>query len=155
MESTTNCTRVPAPVSSGPASDHDTQTSVLNDGAALNLPRRASPDGKGTGPTKPTSSRIVRCKKRTIISSLNTRTLGPLGRLEELAECAQSQNIDILAIQEHRYYHPKDVLKYHQAGSFQLVTSSATKNATNSTVGGVGILLSQKASDNLLNVESI
>ena len=134
MNSTTNSTRVPAPAFSGPASNHDTQ-SVINDGPALNLPDdgiclmggRALPDGKGASPTKLTSSRIIRCKKRTIISFLNTRTLDPLGRLEELAECSKRQNIDILAVQEHRFYHPNDELKYHQAGSFQLVTSSATK----------------------------
>ena len=162
MNSTTNSTRVPAPAFSGPASNHDTQ-SVINDGPALNLPddgiclmgERALPDGKGASPTKLTSSRIVRCKKRTIISSLNTRTLDPLGRLEELAECSKRQNIDILAVQEHRFHHPKDELKYHQAGSFQLVTSSATKNSINSTVAGVGFLLSQKALDNLLGITPI
>ena len=100
MDSTTNSTRVPAPAFSGPASNHDTQ-SVINDGPALNLPDdgiclmggRALPDGKGASPTKLTSSRIVRCKKRTIISSLNTRTLDPLGRLEELAECSKRQTL--------------------------------------------------------------
>ena len=162
MNSTTNSTRVPAPAFSGPASNHDTQ-SIINDGPALNLPGdgiclmggRALPDGKGASPTKLTSSRIVRCKNRTIISSLNTRILDPLGRLEELAECSKRQNIDILAVQEHRFHHPKDELKYHQAGSFQLVTSSATKNSINSTVAGVGFLLSQKALDNLLDITSI
>ena len=39
-------------------------------------------------------------------------------------------------------------------GSYQLVTSSATKNA-NSSVGGIGFLLSSKACDNLISVESI
>ena len=48
-----------------------------------------------------------------------------------------------------------DVLKYQQAGSLQLVPSSTTKNATQSTVRGVGIPLSQKASENLLKIESI
>ena len=46
-------------------------------------------------------------------------------------------------------------LKYHQSGSFQLVTSSATKNTVNSTVRGVGFLLSQKVLDNLLGITKI
>ena len=47
-------------------------------------------------------------------------------------------------------------LKYHSVGSYQLVTSSATKNSViNATVGGVGFLLSPRASDILLNIESI
>ena len=91
MESTINNARVPAfpapvPALLGPASDQDTQTNVLNDGATLNLPddgtrlmgRRVLPDGKEVAPTKPTSSKIVRCKKRTIISSFNTRTRTPM-----------------------------------------------------------------------------
>ena len=46
-------------------------------------------------------------------------------------------------------------LKYHSVGSYQLVTSLSTKNSVNATVGGVGFLLSPRASDNLLNIESI
>ena len=64
-------------------------------------------------------------------------------------------SIDVIAVQEHRFYHPDDNLKYHDVGSYQLVTTSAYKNSNNATVGGVGFLLSQKASDNLLNIESI
>ena len=68
-------------------------------------------DGEESGHTLLKSkSQIVSCKKKAIISSFNARTLGPLGRLEELAECSKSQNIDILAIQEHRFHHPNDVL---------------------------------------------
>ena len=170
MVFTINCTRVPipegttlfgiplgigpAPASPGPASDHDAPTSALNDGAALNLSRRATPNGEEPGPIQP-HARILNCRKQTIISSLNGRTLGPLGSLDELIECTKSQSIDILAIQEHRFYHPKDNLKYHEAGSFQFITSSATKNSNNSSVGGVGFLLSPKASNNLLSIESI
>ena len=42
-----------------------------------------------------------------------------------------------------------------QFAKYQLVTSSGTKNACHATIGGVGFLLSNKAIDNLLNVESI
>ncbi|XP_029633834.1 craniofacial development protein 2-like [Octopus sinensis] len=87
--------------------------------------------------------------------TLNARTLGSLGRLEELGANAESHGIDIIAVQEHRFYHPDNILKYHQVGSYQLVTSSASKNTVNSTVGGIGFLLSSKASDTLLSIESI
>ena len=171
MDFTINCTRVPvpegttlhgiplesgpAPASSGPASDHDAPTSALNDGTALNLSRRALPDGEETGPTPTKITKIVGCKKHTIVSSLNVRTLGPPGRLDELIHSAKTYNIDVLAIQEHRFFHPKEPLKYHQASPFQLVTSSSTKNSSNSSVGGVGFLLSSRACDNLLDVETI
>ncbi|XP_036369762.1 uncharacterized protein LOC118768073 [Octopus sinensis] len=74
---------------------------------------------------------------------------------EELGANAESHGIDIIAVQEHRFYHPDNILKYHQVGSYQLVTSSASKNTVNSTVGGIGFLLSSKASDTLLSIESI
>ena len=170
MDFTINCTRVPipegttlygtpleeglAPASSGPVSDHNAQTNALNDGTALNLSRRAIPDGEESGPT-PKTSKIVGCKRYTTVSSINVRTLVPLGRLDELTHSAKSYKIDVLAIQEHRFFHPKEPLKYHQAGPFQLVTSSSTKNSSNSSVGGVGFLLSPRASDNLLDVEPI
>ena len=86
---------------------------------------------------------------------MNTRTLAPKGRLEELAHCAKLNRIDIIAIQEHRFYHPKDKLQFQFPGDYQLITSSATKNSSNSSVGGVGFLISSRVSENLVSVESI
>ena len=78
-----------------------------------------------------------------------------LGLLEELSNSAKSQQIDVIAVQEHRFYHPDDLLKYHKADSYQLVTSSSWKNSANASVGGIGFLLSPNALNNLLTVESI
>lgn len=144
----------PAPASPGLVSDHVAPTSASNEGAAPNLSRRVVPDGEEPGPIQQNAC-VLSCRQQTVISSYNIRTLGRHGRLDELLECTKTQNIDILAIQEHRLYHPKDVLKYHQAGSFQFITSSATKNSNNSSVGGVGFLLSSKATNNLLDIETI
>ena len=182
MEFTINCTRVPipqgttlygipvevgpAPAIPGPAPDHDPLPSESNEGVALNPSGRASPDSDESVPTTLTTNittntttntkkSFVRCRKNTILSSLNVRTLGPLGRLEELTNCAKTHQVDIIALQEHRIYHPKDVVKYHQSESFQLITSSSTKNSCNASVGGVGFLLSPRASNNLSKVESI
>ena len=58
-------------------------------------------------------------------------------------------------MQEHRFYHPDDPIQYKTIGKYQLITSSGTKNASNATVGGVGFLVSDKAMDNFINVESI
>ena len=78
MESTITNTRVPwvtppVPASSSPASDHDTQTSVLNDGAASNLSDegiclmggRVLSDGKGASPTRPSSSCLTEFGDKT------------------------------------------------------------------------------------------
>ena len=64
-------------------------------------------------------------------------------------------DIDLITLQEHRISHPEDKLQYKPNSSFQLITSSATKNLANATVGGVGLLLSPKAFGNLTKVESI
>ena len=86
-----------APDSTGSVSDLN--TSVFHDGATTNLFRRVSLDGEESDHTQSTpNSYVVSCKKQTIMSSFNARTLGPLGRLEELAECSQVQNIDNLAM---------------------------------------------------------
>ena len=66
-----------------------------------------------------------------------------------------ANRIDIIAIQEHRKFHPNDNLHHSSHSSYQPVTSSATKNSVNATVGGVGFPLSPKASNNLTNIESI
>ena len=169
MEFTINCTRVSlpqgttlygtpvevsqAPDNLGPVSAHNASSDEFYDGTALNLSRHVVSERKESGTT--TKKHLVNCKKTTIISSLNTRTLGPLGRLEELSHNAKIQGIDIIAIQEHRFFHPESTLKYQSAGTYQLVTSSSSKNSANASVGGVGFLLSPAAINNILSIEHI
>ena len=172
MEFTINCSRVPipqgttlygipvdeglAPVSPGTVSDHVAPQRSSDDSDVLNSAERASLNREEAVPTKTNQNKhLVSCRNNTIISTFNTRTLGPLGRLDELGANAEFQNIDIIAIQEHRLYHPNQMTKYHTVGSYQLVTSSASKNTQNSTVHGNGVLLSAKASNNLLSIEPI
>ena len=42
--------------------------------------------------------RLLQCTKTSILSTFNTRTLGPVGRLEELVECSENLAIDVIAI---------------------------------------------------------
>ena len=82
--------------------------------------------------------RILKCNHATIFITFNVRTLGIAGRFQELVECSSRHGIDVIAVQEHRFYNP-DVskhLEYRSLGSYQLVTSSAWKNSINSTIGG-------------------
>ena len=129
MEFTINCTRVSlpqgttfygtpvevsqAPDNLGPVSAHNASSDEFYDETALNLSRHVVSERKESGTT--TKKHLVNCKKTTIISSLNTRTLGPLGCLEELSHNAKIQGIDIIAIQEHRFFHPESTLKYQSA----------------------------------------
>ena len=52
------------------------------------------------------------CRKRTIISKFNTRTLNPSSRLSELVKSAKEKNKDIIAIQEHRFFLPDKNIGY-------------------------------------------
>ena len=169
MEFTINCTRVPLPqgtifngtplevgpapalsgLNSDPISASETYDEI--DPNPSNSPGQSNSDRNEDRPNQPQK----RCTKKTLVASFNARTLGIKGRLEELAECARAQTLDIVAIQEHRFCHPDDTLQYHHVGQYQLVTSSATKNSCNASIGGVGFLLSPKASNNLISVESI
>ena len=170
MEFTINCTRVPIPqgttlygipVEVGPAPASPGSVSYLgasfgdsNDGAVLNRFRQAAPDTKEPVP-KPLRNCVFNHRDNTIISSFNTRTLTFQGRLAELTNNATMQNIDVIAVQEHRFYHPNNTIKYHTIESYNLITSSSHKNSSNASIGGVGFLLSPRALNNLLSVESI
>ena len=69
--------------------------------------------------------KLVSCRKRTIISTFNTRTLNPTSRLNELVRNAKERSIDIIAIQEHRFFHPDTDIEYHKIEDYHLVTASS------------------------------
>ena len=72
----------------------------------------------------------------------------------ELIASAQKYKIDIICVQEHRYYHPETKLKYHKLESgWNFVSASVWKNTGNSTIGGVGMLLSPLALKSLNKIE--
>ena len=145
----------PTPASIGLESHHVSSTET-NDGATLNPTGRSALDRDEDRPPSPLNTpKLLKCNRKPVFSTFNVRTLGPNGRLNEQVHCAQANTIDIIAVQEHRFYHPDDPIQYKTIGKYQLITSSGTKNASNATVGGVGFLVSAKAMDNLINVESI
>ena len=119
----------------------------LYDGVTPNPLGRVGPDICGvTGPTP-----FIRRCNLFQLSTLNTRTLNPLSRKQELASSAFLHHNDIICIQEHRQYHTES-LKIETVDSYHLITSSATKNSVNATVCGVGFLLSPRARKSLLSV---
>ena len=174
MDYTKNCTRVPlsqgttpngipvefglAPANLGLESDlvsHETNDEVALNQTWSDQTWRVTFDAVEDDRPQIPNKNMLKCTSKSIVSTFNVRTLGPAGRLEELVECSKLQSVDIISIQEHRFFHPSDLIQYRSVGSHQLVTSSATKNSINSSVGGIGCLLSPKASNNLLSVESI
>ena len=97
----------------------------------------------------------MRCERPIIYSTFNARTLSKISRQQELLLCSKQNKVDILSIQEHHFYHPDSDLSYVNLDNYQLITASANKNTQGSTIGGIGLLLSPKASDNLLSIEKV
>ena len=63
--------------------------------------------------------KLLKCNRKTILSTFNVRTLGPKGRLDELEQCAQASAIDIVA-QEHKFHHPNGI----QSSTSQLANTN-------------------------------
>ena len=135
--------------------DSEIVSHETHDEVASNLSGRATSDPDEDRPPTPPSKNILRCKSKHVFSTFNARTLAPVGRIEELLHCCNLFSTEILAIQEHRIYHPDETLKTTLCDNYQFITSSSTKNSVNASVGGVGFLLSAQVKDNLENAESI
>ena len=119
-------------------------------GLALDLEKHAT-DLKSKSKTK-----FMKCKRAINISTFNVRTLHTICQQSELIESAINQLTDIICIQEHRYFHEEIILKYHKMGkNWTLITASSWKNSSNSTIGGVEMLLSPHALKSLINIEKI
>ena len=101
-------------------------------------------------------NRLLKCKHATMISTFNVRTLAKINQISELTASATEQNIDIICVQEHWLYHKDVELKHYDCGSdWTFISASAWKNSTNSTIGGVDILLSPIAIRFLNSIEKI
>ena len=88
--------------------------------------------------------------------TLNVRTLNRIGQLLEQIVSAAEYNIDIVCIQEHRYYHSKAEIKYHDSGyGWIFISVSAWKNSINAIIGGVKMLLNPRARKSLNSIEKI
>ena len=98
---------------------------------------------------------LLKPKKTTKIATFNMRTGREDWRIHELIHHMEKQNINILAIQEHRRIHPEMVVKYEHIDNHLLVTSSAWRNASQAAVGGVGFILNSLAEKSLCEVVSL
>lgn len=99
---------------------------------------------------------LIKAKRENLITSFNARTLRLDKNKSELTATANAIGIEVVCIQEHRIYHDDVPTKQHNMGKgWKLITGSATKNDSNATVGGVGMLLSPNACKSLINIETI
>ena len=76
--------------------------------------------------------------------------------MSELIAMAVTYHVDVINVQEHRFYHEDIDLKYHELGNgLTFISASALKNTGNSTIGGVGMLLSPHNTKSLNSIEKI
>ena len=101
-------------------------------------------------------TKLLECKKSTFISTFNVRTLNTINQLPELVSSAIELNINVICIQEHRFFHSDIKLKHHDVGKgWTFISASAWKNSIGATIGGVGMLLSPLALKSLNTIEEI
>ena len=76
--------------------------------------------------------------------------------MSEVIATAVTYHIDVIKVQEHRFYHEDIDLKYHELGNrWTFISASALKNTGNTTIGGVGMLLSLHVTTSLKSIERI
>ena len=86
---------------------------------------------------------LLKCKRTINLSTFNVRTLQSIKQMSELIAIAVTYHIDVINVQEHRFYHEDIDLKYHELGNgWTFISASGLKNTGNSKIGGVGMLLS-------------
>ena len=115
MTSTTNSSTVQARETDDTKSRQDWQQS--NDSSTPNSSERVVLDGTdqvSTEKTEKSQKEFIKCKNPVTISSLITRTLNPTGRVDELTYLAKAHSIDVISIQDQKFHHPDDDIKYHQ-----------------------------------------
>ena len=97
--------------------------------------------------------KLLKCKQNLFITTFNARTLSAEANQFEMVSLVEKLGIEVLCVQEHRIYHEDVTIKTHNMGSaWRLMTSSATKAANNTTIGGVGLLIGPKALKSLVNI---
>ena len=148
-----NCTRVQAPAQTVPENP-DVSQRTHHDVISNPAGRITSDIGDG-GTSKNFINRKNFRKSNILISTLNTRTIARDSRKLELTHGASAFSADVICLQEHRIYHKEEELLIEKLDNYHLITSSATKNNSNTSVGGVGILLSTAAFKACINTEKI
>ena len=128
---------------------------VGNQGARPPVGGQAGIEKIATG-IKDSDERLLKCKKTTLFSTFNSRTLSSHKNLSEITASAIKQNIDIVCLQEHRIFHEDIDIKHHDMKEqWVMLTGSAEKASNNSTIRGVGMLLSPNAYKALNAIENI
>ena len=149
MTNVTNSTRVKAPNTKAlDFRSHTTVDVVINDAISLNPSGRDIADrNRDKGKLK-----LLNFKKDFNISVMNARTIRKKIKREELISHFNKYKIDILGIIDHKIVHD-DPIEYHEKDNSTLITTSATRNANSTPIGGIGLLLNRTSSASLAEIK--
>ena len=79
----------------------------------LSLGFQAGVKKNATGKKVKNNSRLLKCKKAFLVSTLNRRTLSSQENMGELTASAGKYGIDTASVQEHHIFHDDIVIKHH------------------------------------------
>ena len=97
---------------------------------------------------------LIKCKTRTLISTMNVRTLRQEYKQEELSHLAGLYGISILGIVDHKMVHD-DEINVKKVKDHILITTSAWRNDSGAANGGVGFLIDKHSEKKLSEIEPI
>ena len=84
---------------------------------------------------------------------MNVRTIRKKGKQEEIINHFNNYKVDILGIVDHKIIYD-DPIEYHEKDNSTLITTSATRNANNAPIGGIGLLLNRTSSASLAEIKA-
>ena len=128
---------------------HNSTTVSVDEGGLPNPQGRSQPDESGT------KTKLLSCKQYTNIATMNVRTLRLESKKQELANNCRSQQVKILGIVDHKIVHEEEPVVYQHIDKQVLITSSAWRNASNASSGGVGLMIDKSIESALSEVKPV
>ena len=96
--------------------------------------------------------KLLKLKKDYIVSVLNVGSIRRKSKKEELKQLFIKNRIDILGVVDHKNIHD-DPIEYYEKQNVTFITTSATKNANNAQIGGLGLLINRTLSAALAQIK--
>ena len=101
------------------------------------------------------SPKFLNTRSEMCITTFNARTLAKEFYMTELLNSIEHHKLSLVSVQEHRLRH-EELVKFHKlSAEYTFVTSSATTNNSNASVGGIGTVLNRDSMNCLLSAESV
>ena len=138
----------------GPSTNCPSQTAMSGEKQTRDC-EFPNPKGRSTQDGKRARGNMLNCKKYSNIATLNTRTIRLENKQIELANRCREHSIAIMGIVDHKIVHSDEDLNeivYKEVEDRLLITSSAWRTESNAASGGVGLMISKSAADNLAEV---